>query len=506
MAGGTWTSQNKILPGVYINVVSRENVNVNIGNRGIVAIPEALSWGEPGVVKEILPGEALEPYIGYDLTSAKATFLREMMKGSDVTSGPIKILLYRLPGTGGAAASVTVGYLVATAIYPGERGNDITLVITADPDDAGFYDVVTVVDGYIADSQHINDLADLVENSWVEWEVTDPTAGIEDYDATATYEVGDYCFYEGQLYVCTTAIATPEEWNAEHWEATSIPITIQTTAGSPLSGGTDPTITNADYAAALTAFEPYAFDIFAYDGTEPTVIAAVKQFVTRVNDSIGRKCQAVMAGDNAAVNSKFCIAVKNGVVLNDGTTLTAQQAVWWVAGAEAGALYNQSLTYAQYPGAVSANPKLTEAQTEAAIAGGMLCFIDTFGIVKVCTDIDSKTTTTPKEGAVFKKNRVMRVVNQFCNDCYEQFSANFIGKVDNNENGRNLLRAWIIGYLNEMQANNGIQNFVAEDVSVDPGQEIDAVIVNVAVQPVDSIEKVYMTVTVSANAVNVAVV
>ena len=57
MAGGTWTSQNKILPGVYINVVSRENVNVNIGNRGIVAIPEALSWGEPGVVKEILPGE-----------------------------------------------------------------------------------------------------------------------------------------------------------------------------------------------------------------------------------------------------------------------------------------------------------------------------------------------------------------------------------------------------------------------------------------------------------------
>ena len=88
---------------------------------------------------------------------------------------------------------------------------------------------------------------------------------------------------------------------------------------------------------------------------------------------------------------------------------------------------------------------------------------------------------------------------QFCNDVYEYFSNYFIGKVDNNDAGRNLLRGWIVGYLNEMMANNGIQNFEADDVEVLAGNTIDSVVVNVAIQPVDSVEKIYMTVTVSVN-------
>ena len=71
--------------------------------------------------------------------------------------------------------------------------------------------------------------------------------------------------------------------------------------------------------------------------------------------------------------------------------------------------------------------------------------------------------------------------------------------MNNDENGRNLLKSWIIGYLNEMQANGGIQNFATEDVQVHPGNNIDSVIIDVAIQPVDSIEKIYMTVTVSVN-------
>ena len=53
-----------------------------------------------------------------------------------------------------------------------------------------------------------------------------------------------------------------------------------------------------------------------------------------------------------------------------------------------------------------------------------------------------------------------------------------------------------------MLANGGIQNFEPDDVKVLPGNEIDAVIVNVAIQPVDSIEKIYMTVNVSVNSDN----
>ncbi len=48
-------------------------------------------------------------YIGYDAMHEKALFLQEMMKGSDTTLGLIKILLYRLKGTGGAKAVSNCG-------------------------------------------------------------------------------------------------------------------------------------------------------------------------------------------------------------------------------------------------------------------------------------------------------------------------------------------------------------------------------------------------------------
>ena len=447
MAGGTWVSQNKVLPGVYINVKSQPNASANVGDKGVVAIAKALSWGAPGEVVEITPGQDVTPYIGYPVTATQGQFLREMMRGTDVTAGPTKILLYRYPGTGGAKATATIGDLTATALYNGVRGNDITIVVTADPDTEGQFTVQTIVDGAEVDAQDGATVADLAANAWVAFSGTGA---------------------------------------------------LTATAGTALMGGVDPTTSAADDAAFLTAIEPYTFDILAYDGTGSTVVDAYVAFVKRMNEAIGRKCQLVVGGVTGQ-NTKYVISAVNGVSLSDGSVLTPQNLVWWLAGAEAGALYYQSLTYAQYPTAIAASPKLSDAQVAAAIAAGQIAMIDDFGIVRICSDINSKTTTTPTEGAEFKKNRVMRVIMQFCNDVYENFANNFIGKVDNNDAGRNLLRAWIIGYLNEMMANSGIQNFNADDVEVLPGNAIDSVLINVAIQPVDAIEKIYISVTVDAN-------
>ena len=133
MAGGTWVSQNKKLPGVYINVKSQPAVQANVGDKGIVAIAKALSWGPLGEVQEITPGQDVTPVIGYGIGSDQAQFLREMMRGSDVTAGPTKIYLYRYAGTGGVKASATAGELTATALYEGTRGNDITSAVSAEP-------------------------------------------------------------------------------------------------------------------------------------------------------------------------------------------------------------------------------------------------------------------------------------------------------------------------------------------------------------------------------------
>ena len=450
MSGGTWTSQKAGLPGVYINVKSQGNITANVGEKGVVAICEPLSWGPVNTIQEIYPGEDVKPYIGYDMTSEKALFLREMMRGSDTTPGPRKILLYRPQGTGGVKATATIGALTVTALYEGKRGNDITILVEEQVDNEGVYDISTVIDGTVIDRQSVAKLDELKPNAWVA------------FDGNGTE--------------------------------------VTKSAGTTLTTGKDPTVAPADYAAFLTAIEPYQFDILVYDGTDSVTIQAFAAFVKRMSNSVGHKCQMVAAGDSAAgSNSEFVIAVNNGVKLDDGTLLTAQQATWWLGGAEAGALYNDSLTYAQYPNAVEANPKRTEVEAAAAVESGQVCFIDTFGKVKICTDINTLTTFTVDKGQEFSKNRVIRIINQFCNDTYEYFSNYFIGKMNNDENGRNLLKSWIIGYLNEMQANGGIQNFATEDVQVHPGNNIDSVIIDVAIQPVDSIEKIYMTVTVSVN-------
>ena len=53
MAGGTWTNQNKIRPGVYIRFTSDRGLGLTVSDRGVVAIAEAMSWGP---VETVRPG------------------------------------------------------------------------------------------------------------------------------------------------------------------------------------------------------------------------------------------------------------------------------------------------------------------------------------------------------------------------------------------------------------------------------------------------------------------
>ena len=43
LGGGVWVTQNKILPGSYINFVSVKRANASLGERGYVALPLELN-------------------------------------------------------------------------------------------------------------------------------------------------------------------------------------------------------------------------------------------------------------------------------------------------------------------------------------------------------------------------------------------------------------------------------------------------------------------------------
>lgn len=446
MAGGSWDSlQNKIRPGVYIDFTSTRGLGLIVSSRGTVAIPEALSWGPVETVQEIEAGADMTPYTGYDITNRKNRFLNEIFKGTNRTAAPNKVLLYRLGASGQEQATVEVAPLTVTAKYPGSRGNDISVVITELTTPADTFTVSTVVGGEIVDQQTAKTVENLVANDWV-------------------------------TFSGTGALAA--------------------TVGSPLTGGADGTPASADYTEFLTAIEPYKFDVLIYDGSDTTVQDAMVAFVKRLADEEGMYTQLVAAGLTNP-DSRFVVNVNSGVVLNDGTTLTPQQVTWWAGGALAGAQYNESLTYATYPNAVDVSPKLTNSGYEQALISGQFVLWSDDGVVKVEQDINSLVTYTTDITEPYHKNRVMRLVNTIANDIYQQFSDGYIGVVNNNEAGRMQFKSAIVGYMLTIQANEGIQNFESDDVSVEAGEAIDAIVVNLAIQPVDSVEKIYVTISVN---------
>ena len=233
---------------------------------------------------------------------------------------------------------------------------------------------------------------------------------------------------------------------------------------------------------------------YPYDGVDYNANkTAIKDWVEAMRDDEGVKIQAVMA--NHVANSEAIINVTHGVKLADGKVLTPEQTTAWVAGITAGARINQSNTGRKYVGAVDVVPRMTKSEMEAAIQNGKFIFkVDNAQNVTAVYDINS---LTQGKGKQFTKNRVIRTIDGINNDIVTIFESNYVGKIDNNPDGRSLLRATLIEYFNELQRLNAIQNFQPEDVTVSPGTASDAVVIDCYIQPVDSVEKIYITVNLS---------
>lgn len=437
MAGGTWTNQNKDRPGVYITTVSEPQPLGTIGERGIVGMALSLPWGPSKQLITVEAGADTSTVLGFDITDATLLLVKEALKRAKT------LLLYRL--NEGVNAKATQGTLTATAKYSGIRGNDISIVIQANIDDPAKFDVKTLLGGVLKDVQTVTNISGLKSNDWVVFSGTG---------------------------------------------------SLTATAGIPLTGGTDGTVTNAEHTAFHSALELQDFNTVALTVDDPQLKAVYTAFMKRLREDEGKKVQAVMANYPTA-DYEGVISVKNGVVLSDGTQITPEKAVAWVAGATAGAGVNQALTYSAYDDAVDVSPRYTNSQIITALQAGEFLFTPSAGKAAVEQDINTLHSFTVDKSGKFRKNRVIRVLDGIANDIKRIFEKFYIGKVDNNDDGRNLLKNEIISYINSLQNVNAIQNFDSQnDVTVLPGTESDSVYVELSIQPVDSIEKIYMKVRV----------
>ena len=136
LGGGTWTVQNKVVPGAYINVISAGLASAALSDRGIATMPLELNWGPEGEIFKVTTGDMQKnarKIFGYDYTAEEMKGLRDLFTG-----GALVLYAYRLTG-GGAKASNDY----ATAKYSGTRGNDIKIGIAKDVDDLEAWNVTT---------------------------------------------------------------------------------------------------------------------------------------------------------------------------------------------------------------------------------------------------------------------------------------------------------------------------------------------------------------------------
>ena len=449
LGGGTWQFQNKKLPGTYINFVSKVRAATDIADRGYGTMPLLLDWGVEGEVfrveAEDFQKNSLKIF-GYDYTAKEIKGLRDLFKNLKVG------YFYRVNNN---AVKATCN--IATAKYAGKRGNDITIVISANVDNEGKFDVITymAVDGSktVVDKQ-------LAVSAW---------ADVKDNDYVTFKRSGE----------------------------------IAVTAGTPLTTGTNgEASTGVQYQEYLDKIEPYYFNTLGVVTTDAKIQDLFIQFTKRMRDSVGAKFQTVIYGKEN-VDYEGVISIKNAVT-DDGESPAGL--VYWLTGAEASCLVNASCTNKTYDGEFTVNTNYKQSELEKAIVSGMLMFHrvadavagDVTGDVNVLSDINTFTSFSKQKNDDFSLNQVIRVLDQIAIDISRLFNKTYLGKEQNDNDGRVALWGDIVALHKEYQRVRAIQNFKPDDVPIPiQGEKKTSVLHEYEVQPTCCMEKLYMQITVA---------
>ena len=85
LGGGTWTAQDKVLPGTFINVSSAAKATATLSDRGFVAMPLMLDWGPDSQVFTVTNSDFQKNSLalfGYASDDAKMLPLRELFQNA----------------------------------------------------------------------------------------------------------------------------------------------------------------------------------------------------------------------------------------------------------------------------------------------------------------------------------------------------------------------------------------------------------------------------------------
>lgn len=433
LGGGSFTVQNKELPGAYINFVSAASASPELSDRGIATMPLELDWGRENEVFEVTNEDFqkdCKKIFGYDFNDEKIKGLRDLFLGANV------LYAYRLNSGGQKAENE-----LATALYGGVRGNDLSITIQANADVPSKFDVKTYLGLLEVDVQTVGSAAELKPNDYVTFH--------EDAELAAS-------------------------------------------ASSPLSGGENGVVDGEAHRAYLNKIESYTYNVMGVAVTDDTTKKLYAAFNKRLRDEMGIKFQLVvydMAADYMGV-----INVKNQVS-DEGWSEAGL--VYWVTGAECACPVNKSCQNKRYDGCFTVDVDFTQNQLRQSVKSGEFVLHRVNSDIRVLEDINSMVTFTGECKEVFKDNQTVRVIDQLGNSDAVLFNTKYLGTVPNNESGRISLWSDLVKIRQALQDMGAIENFSDSDVVVGPGETKKSVVVSGSIMVVNAMSKVYMTVTVA---------
>lgn len=485
MAGGTWRIQNKVRPGVYINVKGdgKPVLTTSLG-RLLMFQNKPLGWGKKGII-ELTATSDFTALTGHKNTDEVLAPVHEALKNAETV-----LLLNDFDG-GAKSTSTKAGVYTINAKYEGEQGNNISVSFAPSPlgDGAKTQDItVTTLFGTkqvdqakitlpLATKEAIT-AAELTKEDQLEVhnDYVDITFGTNPADVTKELNgKGEYPLY--------TAIFNGLTQNA---------------ANVSLAGGTNGTNKVVDDMNDYLENEFYAVATTAGWDESSNIHKLLAEEIKLLRENVGIKVRAVVPNEQGAVyNYEGVSTVLNGYVLNDGTVITPNIAAARFAGMSASATPDQALTYTQLDDAAEARPKLNNDKTIEALNAGQIVFTTRAGNrVVIEQDINSLTKFTSVKPKDFSKNRIIRTLDEICTNTTQTFETSFLGKVSNNEYGRDLFKANRVSYLAGLETQNMIRDFDPNDLVLKQGDEKDAVLMDLYVTPVDAMEKLYMNLVV----------
>ena len=446
--GGTFVTQNKKLPGAYINVVSTDRATATVSDRGIAAIMLPLTAANAGKVIEITAMEYLQDpdsKLGADLPQTTIDALDELF--CKATSA----FIYNNYNGEGAKA-------VAEITLDGTTPTGGTVNIT------GGTTTVSALGDINIGSNTIESLFALTLNDApTEWTVGTAIPASAHIVLTAVnagaLAAGDKTALEGSGFAVTDGTSTIEA----------------------------PTMTQQ-----LKALEPYDFNCIAcYTDEEDDVDDFCSQ-IELWRDTVGKKCVGVVYNQDDP-DYEGIINVIN-TVSDEGAPEYALVA--WVTGAQAGCNVNASVQNTKYDGKWDVVCEQSQTELEDCIEAGQFVFHLSYGDVVVLDDINSLVTTTVDKGEDFKSNQTIRVVDQIANDIAKLFCTKYLGKIPNDAAGRVSLWADIVKHHQQLNDIRAITEFESEDVVVSQGDSRKDVYVEDSITPVNAMSRLYLVIRV----------